>query len=393
MKSRRLLRDFIQDRLYYPNTGYFTKTQHQLGQLREPLRYPKLTGVHDYYEALGTAYPQYAFLTPVEIFQPWYGYTLASYFLQKQQGPLKIVEIGGGTGTAALSILDFYKRNHTQTYERLHYTVVEIAPAIADACLYRLSSAHPDLVTSGRVQVVNKSALEFTQKYSEPCFVLALEVLDNLPHDLVVQNEQTKDWQQVSIDENEDGSLSESLHPLTDPLISSVFRLFQSLPAPTSEEQEAEEREGLVYTVLKYLSRSKSRKNRVFLPTGCYQVLTHLHKLMPKADYLIADFDFFRDAKVVGEGAPIVQDKGKLAHEKEEFDTVMVKRGQADIMFPTNFRLLQHILHTDFQKRGLVYKSHQFMKEFAVSKWTETQSGYRPLRDDFQNTSVLITKV
>ena len=392
MKSARLLRDFIHDRLYYPNLGYFTKPRHQLGQLTEPLRYSKLEGVHDYYESLGTAYPQYAFLTPVEIFQPWYGYSLASYFLSNREGLLRIIEIGGGTGTAALSILDFYKRNHLQTYERLHYTVLEIAPAIAEACLYRLSSAHPDLVASGRVQVVNKSALEYTQKHADPCFIFALEVMDNLPHDLVVQDSLTKDWKQACVQEKEDGSLQELLCPLSDPTIINLFQLYQTIPAVSFEEREAEEREGFIYSVIKYLSRPKKEQKRVFLPTGCYQLIQHLNKLMPKAEYLLADFDYFRDAIIPGAGAPIVQNKGKLSHEKEEFDTLLVQRGQADIMFPTNFRLLQHTFKTDFHKTGFAYKTHRFMKEHALAKWARTQSGYKPLQDDFHNTSVFITK-
>lgn len=392
MKSARLLRDFIHDRLYYPNQGYFTKPRHQLGQLREPLRYAKLEGVHDYYESLGTAYPEYAFLTPVEIFQPWYGYTLAAYFLAKKEGPLKIVEIGGGTGTAALSILDFFKRNHIQTYERLHYTVLELAPMIAEACLYRLSSAHPDLVSSGRLQVINKSALDFSQKYAGPCFVFALEVLDNLPHDLVVQDKATKEWKQVCVEEDEGGEIREKLEPLTDPAIAALLRLHQSIPTVSIEEREAEEREGLVYNVIKYLSKPKAQPTRIYLPTGCYQLIQHMNSLMPKAEYLLADFDFFRDATIPGDFSPIVQSKGKLSHEKVDFSTVLVKRGEADIMFPTNFRLLQHTFQTDFHKSGFVYKTHRFMKEHSLLKWTQTQSGYKPMEDDFHNTSVFITK-
>lgn len=32
------------------------------------------------------------------------------------------------------------------------------------------------------------------------------------------------------------------------------------------------------------------------------------------------------------------------------------------------------------------------MNEFSREKWTETKSGYNPLKEDFQNTSFLVTQ-
>jgi hypothetical protein len=56
---------------------------------------------------------QVDWLTPVEVFAPWYGRALAHYMLELRKHesrgdsstPLTIVEIGGGTGTLAASIL------------------------------------------------------------------------------------------------------------------------------------------------------------------------------------------------------------------------------------------------------------------------------------------------
>lgn len=56
---------------------------------------------------------QVDWLTPVEVFAPWYGRALAHYMLELRKHdlsidsttPLSIVEIGGGTGTLAASIL------------------------------------------------------------------------------------------------------------------------------------------------------------------------------------------------------------------------------------------------------------------------------------------------
>lgn len=50
-------------------------------------------------------------LTPAEVFRPWYGRALAKFILEERRHtwggrePLLIVEVGGGTGTLAASIL------------------------------------------------------------------------------------------------------------------------------------------------------------------------------------------------------------------------------------------------------------------------------------------------
>ena len=33
------------------------------------------------------------------------------------------------------------------------------------------------------------------------------------------------------------------------------------------------------------------------------------------------------------------------------------------------------------------------MDNFSKSKWTETQSGYNPIKEDFLNTSFLVTQI
>ena len=53
---------------------------------------------------------QRAWLTPVELFQPWYAQAVARYIVRDHQQrsprqPLHIVEVGGGHGTLAAGIL------------------------------------------------------------------------------------------------------------------------------------------------------------------------------------------------------------------------------------------------------------------------------------------------
>jgi hypothetical protein len=103
-----------------------------VGSLRAPLDFRSLAGQTEYLQAVQQQYKelQASWLTPVEIFQPHYGRAIAAYILQRWQQqtvaaaaggtlqqvqqeeqreeqlqPLRIFEIGGGTGTLARNIL------------------------------------------------------------------------------------------------------------------------------------------------------------------------------------------------------------------------------------------------------------------------------------------------
>jgi hypothetical protein len=54
-------------------------------------------------------------------------------------------------------------------------------------------------------------------------YVLAFEVLDNLPHDCVVKKEGSTDWMEVVVEKEPSGGLQLSERPLQDPLIQKVL--------------------------------------------------------------------------------------------------------------------------------------------------------------------------
>lgn len=115
-----------------------------------------------------------------------YGRALARYFLeQKPPGePLRIFEIGGGTGTAALTILEHIRDEAPDVYRTATYTSVEVSSRLADRQRRRLWGAgHSERYT---VEERDASA-PWPRMHDAPCFVMALEVMDNLPHDRVVR--------------------------------------------------------------------------------------------------------------------------------------------------------------------------------------------------------------
>ena len=386
MKYPCLVREFIHDRLYNSSKGYFMKETHQLGQISSPLRYHDISGLNSYLEVLGSSYPEFAFLTPVEIFQPWYGHTIGNYCLEVAKSqPLKFIEIGSGTGTGALSILDFYKNHHLKTYTSLQYYLCEISPVLAQISQKRLKEAHPELVKKGQVQVVNSGVMDWCQSLKQEVFIVGLEVLDNMPHDKVYKEDSEWKYQTLVTED-----LQEEKQPITDPLIQECLGIYQKMPPKTDIEKEAEYQEGIIYNLMKFFKSTK-RSNVMYLPTGTLMFMKHLQNWIEKPHYILADFDYLPNT-LPGKYAPIVSQKGKESHEKKDYSTYLVNTGEADIFFPTDFKLLQQIHRHTTGRPAMAMKAHKFMSKYAKKDWTQTKTGYRPLFDDFRNTSFLTTE-
>lgn len=106
----------------------------------------------------------------------------------------------------------------------------------------------------------------------------------------------------------------------------------------------------------------------------------------------MSDFDSLV-SNIPGVNAPIVSFKGDKSHAKKDFDTYLIERGQADIFFPVNFELARLMHQTILQRDANVVKSYEFFDEFGFENWTNSKSNFNPLKEDFGNTSFLVTSV
>lgn len=106
-----MVRDFIKESLYSKSDGYFIKKNHQVGELKAPIQFKNLLGYHAYRQELKEKYPENAWVTPSEIFKPYYGYMIANYMIEKwlshNYKKIKIIEIGPGRGALAESIIQY----------------------------------------------------------------------------------------------------------------------------------------------------------------------------------------------------------------------------------------------------------------------------------------------
>lgn len=93
-------------------------------------------------------YPENAWVTPCELFKPYYSYTIANHMLNQVENkkyPLRVLEIGPGTGTFADSCLDFFKNYDLQIYRNSEYIFCEISPQLAEQCEKTMRERHPKL--------------------------------------------------------------------------------------------------------------------------------------------------------------------------------------------------------------------------------------------------------
>ena len=122
--------------------------------MKEPIQFSRMKGYWDYYNEVKRLYPENQWITPCELFKPYYAYTIANYMMstleQRRKGRrLRVVEIGPGTGTFADSMLDFFKNYDLDLYRNAEYVFVEISPFLAAKCEETMNRNHKRLMSQG----------------------------------------------------------------------------------------------------------------------------------------------------------------------------------------------------------------------------------------------------
>ena len=115
-RAPELVREFIHDCLYNPQTGYFQRHAHILSTDGQSLPFSTLHDESDYQQHLYHLYGKHSqaqdktkkafhqlWHTPSELFYPWYGQGICEYIMQTHPTPLIIYEVGPGNGTLCQS--------------------------------------------------------------------------------------------------------------------------------------------------------------------------------------------------------------------------------------------------------------------------------------------------
>ncbi|XP_072965122.1 protein arginine methyltransferase NDUFAF7 homolog, mitochondrial isoform X1 [Typha angustifolia] len=399
-----LVRDFIRSALYDPNHGYFSKLSGPVGMLERSIRFNQLEGRNAYMQYLDKLYKKHdiAWFTPVELFKPWYAYAIAEAIMRTANFsiPLKIYEIGGGSGTCAKCILDYMMLNAPpKVYNNMIYISVEISPSLAQKQLETVGEVQSHL---SRFKVECRDATHksgWGHGDPQPCWVIMLEVLDNLPHDLVYSPNQVSPLMEVWLEKaNDSFQVSEVYKQMQDPLIAQCVKII-------GMDKDHSAGQKLFSAARNVWSKAFPKPQRAWLPTGCLQLLEVLHSAVPNMSLIASDFSYLPDVSVSGDRAPLVSTK-KHGNSLDHCNYLDAK-GETDIFFPTDFWLLERIDHSCSgwsneqaktrslkpvkKRRTITLEAAAFMEEFGLPLKTRTKDGYNPLLDDFKNTKFYLS--
>ncbi|MCL7022126.1 hypothetical protein MKW94_024115 [Papaver nudicaule] len=399
-----LVRDYIHSALYDPNHGYFSKRSGSVGMMETSIKFNKLEGRRAYLRHLDKIYKQsdISWYTPVELFKPWYAHGIAEAIMRTANlsVPLKIYEIGGGSGSCAKNIMDYIMLNApSRVYNNMTYISVEISSSLAKKQLETVGEVRSHL---SKYRVECRDAADrsgWGDVDQQPCWVIMLEVLDNLPHDLVYSENQVSPWLEVWLQKQRDSAnISEVYKPLQDQLIKRCIDIIDLENDHTSGGSKA------ITAARNIWSKAFPKPRRSWLPTGCMQLLEVLHGALPKMSLIASDFSYLPDVRIPGARAPLVSTKKDGS--STDYNSYLDAKGDADIFFPTDFWLLERMDHycsgwnrdlkDETSKKGkkrrtITLGTDQFMEEFGLPTKTRTKDGYNPLLDDFKNTKFYIS--
>ncbi|XP_068660810.1 protein arginine methyltransferase NDUFAF7 homolog, mitochondrial [Aristolochia californica] len=395
-----LVRDFIHSALYDPNHGYFSRRSGSVGVLDKSIKFGSLEGRKDYVKYLNNLYRMHdiSWFTPVELFKPWYAHGIAEAIMRTADLsiPLKIYEIGGGSGTCAKCIMDYLMLNAPpKVYRNMSYISIEICPSLAEKQLATVGVVRSH---TSKFKVECRDAADRTgwgHVEPQPCWVIMLEVLDNLPHDLIYSENQKSPWKEVWLEKQRDSQGTTELYkPLSDPLITRCIEIIDQTTSGSTK----------ISTVKSIWSKVFPKPRKAWLPTGCLQLLDVLHWALPKMSLIASDFSYLPDVKVPGVRAPLVSTKKEGL--STDYNSYLDTKGDADIFFPTDFWLLEQIDHHCSgwrnqpednkskpvkKRRSITLDTSSFMEEFGLPSKTRTKDGYNPLLDDFKNTKFYLS--
>ncbi|KAH8899232.1 DUF185-domain-containing protein [Thozetella sp. PMI_491] len=413
-RVRMLMRDFVEDSLYNPNYGYFSKQVVIFTPGEAPFDFPSLENEIEFHSVLSRRYTQFEddldaaspdgpsdtrqlWYTPTELFRPYYGEAIARYLVANYKltaypyHDLIVYEMGAGRGTLMLNILDYIRDTDPAVYARTKFKIIEISTQLASLQGQQVGLSPSKTAAARRghadkVEIINQSIFDWNQPVPSPCFFLAFEVFDNFAHDVVRYDLVTEEPMQGVVLLDSDGEFYEFYTPHLDPVAARFFRVRSAatggryrLPYPTNR-------------LLRWVAANRPFAPNLsapeYIPTRLMQFFDVLSKYFPQHRLLTSDFHYLPDT-IQGLNSPVVQTR--YQRRPVPVTTPLVHQGYFDIMFPTDFRITEAMYQAITGKLTKVVSHEDFMRSFAYLEETMTRSGENPLLSWYKNASVMFT--
>lgn len=418
-------RDFVNYAMYHYKWGYYPKLCMKYRELmtigfHDPVPFGSLVGQQDYEEYASRVSSQTpTFATPASLFQPYYGWAVAEYMITTMRAkfhpdePLIIYDVGAGSGNLALSILDFLAEQYPDIYERCEYHCIDLSKYMIPVQRKKLIH-HMNHVHIHHISIHNWREVE-----PRRCFVLAMEVMSNMPHDRITWADEGSSYEQwIEFDEIDNLSMArEKLYQTKDPLILRYLRCANWLQEESYHElRTLSLTDGnTTVTVPKYgpmlepdlrdnsflvLTKAMAVHNPfriAWLPIGQYVMLEVLSEFFPRHHAFFADWNRVT-TPIMGINGPVLQAKIRVSREqfiRISADQLCQNAGSVDICFPTDFDVLTDTYRNICgEHKEVMNMSHpDFWKTHGGEKTSifTTRTGFNPLLEDFGAFSVFAT--
>ncbi|KAI9744563.1 MAG: hypothetical protein M1818_002092 [Claussenomyces sp. TS43310] len=404
-RVKMLTRDFIEDSLYNPSYGYFSK-QVVIFNPGEPFDFNNIRDEPEFHRLLGQRYTEFEdkldktapnetrqlWHTPTELFNPYYGEAIARYLVANYKisgypyEDLIIYEMGAGNGTLMVNILDYIREAEPQVYDRTKFKIIEISSSLASVQARQFRKKSDSRGHSAKVEIINKSIFDWNQRVPEPCYFLAMEVFDNFAHDAIRYDPQTEEPLQGTVLIDSKGDFYDFYNRNLDPVAARFLRVRHAAttgryPHPLSSSK-------LLRSLKTRIPLMPNLSDPEYIPTRLMEFFDILAKYFPRHRLLTSDFNWLPDT-IKGINAPVVQTR--YQRRTVPVSTALVHQGYFDILFPTNFAAMESMYRALTGKLTRVSSHEEFLKRWAFVEETETKSGENPLLKWYQNASVMST--
>ncbi|PGH16383.1 hypothetical protein AJ80_05233 [Polytolypa hystricis UAMH7299] len=403
-RVKMLTRDFIDDSLYNPHYGYFSKHA-TIFSPGEPFEFNGIDDGPAFNKLLDQRYVEFEdkldivqpdetrqlWHTPTELFRPYYGEAIARYLVANYKltlypyHDLIIYEMGAGNGTMMLNILDYIRDVDPEVYQRTKYKIIEISSSLASLQQNNLNESLHNSGHRSHAEIINRSIFDWNTYVHSPCFFLALEVFDNFSHDSIRYDMETGQARQGCVLIDSDGEFYEYYVPTLDSVASRFLRVRQAAarrPFPTPLQSR------LVRKLRSSLPLAPNMTVPEYIPTRLMQFFDILRDYFPAHRLVSSDFNSLPDS-VPGYNAPVVQTRYRRRNVPVR--TPYVHQGYFDIFFPTDFNVMEDVYRAITGKLTRVTSHEDFLQRWAYVEDTETKNGENPMLSWYKNASVMVT--